>query len=309
MHTYCIEVWPSGTATGFGPVTPGSNPGTSDYSSRGYDIEGIAAIVLAGGKGVRMKSDLPKVLHTLLGRPLISHVLDNLEKAGITNIHVVVGYRGELVIDATKDRANPVWQREQLGTGHAVMQAEAALEGFHGKVVVACGDVPLISAETFRTLIEESAREGVKAVVLTMALEQPAGYGRVVKDNAGRFERIVEEKDATQQEKLIREVNTGTYVFDGTYLFEGLRRINTDNAQGEYYLPDALRHIRDSGFMVKTVLMPDPVEGILQNEGNGIRHHGRQFVEGLFGNVKPGSVERNRRLSQYRPVKGGVEPF
>lgn len=217
--------------------------------------------MLAGGKGVRMKSDLPKVLQPFLGRPLIAHVLDNIEKAGVSDIYVIVGYRGELVIDAIGGRAVPVWQREQLGTGHAVMQAEEALAGFSGRVIIACGDVPLIRPETFRSLVQETEQDDVKAVVLTMLLDNPRGYGRVIKDAAGRFERIVEEKDAAPEEKNIREVNSGTYVFDKQFLFEGLRRVDTNNAQGEYYLPDALQYIRTSGYTVKTLLMKDPVEG------------------------------------------------
>ena len=218
-----------------------------------------------------MKSELPKVLQPFLGKPLIVHVLDNIEKAGISDIFVIVGYRGELVIEVIDGRAKPVWQREQLGTGHAVMQAEEAMAGFKGKVVIACGDVPLISPQTFRLLVEESNRENVKAVVLTMMLENPYGYGRVVKDGAGRFERIVEERDATPTEKEIREVNSGTYVFDKDFLFEGLRRINTNNAQGEYYLPDALHYIITSGFSVSTLRMKDPVEGSGVNTAEELR--------------------------------------
>lgn len=208
-----------------------------------------------------MKSDLPKVLHPFLGKPLIVHVLDNLQKAGVADTHVVVGYRGELVIDVVAGRASHVWQREQLGTGHAVMQAESALAGFNGKVIIACGDVPLIGPDTFRALVAASGQNGVMAVVLTMVLENPFGYGRIIKDGTGRFVRIVEEKDATPEEKKVREVNSGTYVFDKRLLFEGLRHINTNNAQGEYYLPDALQHVLASGFSVGTMLMADPIEG------------------------------------------------
>ncbi|MBN2159562.1 MAG: NTP transferase domain-containing protein [Spirochaetes bacterium] len=208
-----------------------------------------------------MKSDLPKVLQPFMGKPLIAHVLGNLKQAGVSDIYVVVGYRGELVIEAIGVSARHVWQREQLGTGHAVMQAESALAGFSGKVIIACGDVPLVSPETFRAMIAESEEEHVGAVVLTMSLEEPRGYGRVVFGSGGRFERIVEEKDATPEEKKIRVVNTGTYVFDSRFLFEGLRHVTTDNAQGEYYLPDALRFIISSGFTVKTMLLRNPVEG------------------------------------------------
>jgi bifunctional UDP-N-acetylglucosamine pyrophosphorylase/glucosamine-1-phosphate N-acetyltransferase len=224
-------------------------------------ISGVASIVLAGGKGVRMKSDLPKVLHPFFGKPLISHVLDSLARAGVDDIYVVVGYRGDKIIDAIKGRATPVWQHEQLGTGHAVMQARSALDGFSGRVIVACGDVPLLRPETFRMLIDESRNEEIKAVVLTMALENPSGYGRVKKDAAGNFLRIIEDRDASPVEREIHEVNTGTYIFDKVMLFEELSRIDTDNAQGEYYLPDVLSRIRSSGFAVKTLTLSDFHEG------------------------------------------------
>jgi bifunctional UDP-N-acetylglucosamine pyrophosphorylase / glucosamine-1-phosphate N-acetyltransferase len=208
-----------------------------------------------------MHSDLPKVLQPFLNRPLILHVLESLEKAGVADICVIVGYRGELVVEAVGARARTVWQHEQLGTGHAVMQAEGALDGFSGTVIVACGDVPLIRPETFRSMLAAAGAGDVKAVVLTMELNNPTGYGRILKDAAGNFRRIVEERDASADERTIREVNTGTYVFDKRLLFEGLKRINTDNAQGEYYLPDALEHIRARGFTVRTMLLKESIEG------------------------------------------------
>lgn len=219
------------------------------------------AIVLAAGKGVRMKSDLPKVLHVLAGKPLVLHVIDNLKKSGVDDIVVVVGYRGELVAEAVDGAARVVWQKEQLGTGHAVMQAESALRDFSGSVLIACGDVPLLGAETFKILLESAGSDSVKAVVVTMVQDNPHGYGRIVKDGNGNLERIVEEKDASAEIKKIREVNTGTYLFDARYLFEGLKTIGTDNAQGEYYLPDALQYIRKQGFLVKTLLLENAVEG------------------------------------------------
>ncbi len=208
-----------------------------------------------------MKSDLPKVLQPFLGRPLIVHVLDNLHKAGIDDIYVVVGYRGEQVIEVIRGRATAVWQREQRGTGHAVMQAEKALEGFGGRVIIACGDVPLVRPETFRSLVSMSEDPKTGAVVLTMRPENPTGYGRIVTDAAGNFVRIVEEKDATADEKKIPVVNSGTYIFDKGLLFRGLHRTDTRNAQGEYYLPDAMTHIVASGFRVRTMFLEDPREG------------------------------------------------
>lgn len=207
-----------------------------------------------------MKSDLPKVLHPLCGKSLIEHVVDSLNSAGIDDILVVVGYKGDEVIDKLGSRAKYVWQREQLGTGHAVMQAEEYFRNYDGDVIVACGDVPLIKPETFQALIKTSEDSRTGAAVLTMFQDNPAGYGRIVKDN-GEFLRIIEEKDADTEIKKIKEVNSGTYIFRSRYLFEGLKRINTDNAQGEYYLPDALNYILSEGLIVRTVPMADPVEG------------------------------------------------
>jgi len=207
-----------------------------------------------------MKSELPKVLHPLCGKPLIGYVVDSLKTAGIDDIVVVVGYRGNDVIDYLDNRVRFAWQHEQLGTGHAVMQAESIFSGFEGSIIVACGDVPLIRPETFRALMRESQKANTGAVVLTMVQDNPAGYGRIVKEN-GDFVRIVEEKDATDEERKITEVNSGTYIFNGRLLFEGLRRVTTNNAQNEYYLPDALEYILKSGFRVGTLKLADPVEG------------------------------------------------
>ena len=208
-----------------------------------------------------MNSELPKVLHPLFGKPLIKHVIEHLKGAGIDDIIVVVGYMGESVINAVGSSVEYVWQHEQLGTGHAVMQAEKTLEGFQGSVVLACGDVPLIRSVTFQRLIMESKKVGIKSSVLTMKLDNPTGYGRIVTDQNDNFIRIVEEKDTTLKEKRINEVNTGTYVFDKVLLFSGLETINIKNAQGEYYLPDALEYIRLSGGKVRKVLLEDSIEG------------------------------------------------
>ncbi len=207
-----------------------------------------------------MKSELPKVLHPLSGKSLIEYVVDSLNSAGIDDILVVVGYKGDEVIDKLGSRTNYVWQHQQLGTGHAVMQAEDYFRDYDGDVIIACGDVPLIKPETFQALISLAEDENTGAVVLTMIQDNPTGYGRIIKEN-GRFVRIVEEKDANDEQRKIKEVNSGTYIFKSRYLFEGLKRINTENAQGEYYLPDALNYIISSGLTVKTVPMKDPVEG------------------------------------------------
>lgn len=208
-----------------------------------------------------MKSELPKVLHPLLGKPLIQHVIDNIRQSGIDDITVVVGYKGEDVIREVGPSVTYVWQREQLGTGHAVLQAEDGFRGFEGKVVVACGDAPFISAKSFSQLAAQMDDGDVKASVLTMMQENPTGYGRMLKDDAGHLVRIVEEKDASPEQKLIKEVNSGTYVFDSALLFEGLKKIGNNNAQKEYYLPDVLVYMISKGFAVTTMPLQDPFEG------------------------------------------------
>jgi len=234
---------------------------TYNKKTQGEGQGAVASIVLAAGQGKRMKSDLPKVLHLLDGEPLIHHVVSNLKKSGVGQVVVIVGFHGDGVIEFLGDSVLYAWQHEQLGTGHAVLQAEEALADFTGPVIVACGDVPLIKPSTFSTLIDDFNNENVKAVVLSMKLDDPYGYGRIVKDKDGNFIRIVEEKDADDQERLIDEVNSGTYIFDKEYLFEGLKRVTCDNAQGEYYLPDALTYILESGYLIKTRLLENPIEG------------------------------------------------
>jgi bifunctional UDP-N-acetylglucosamine pyrophosphorylase/glucosamine-1-phosphate N-acetyltransferase len=208
-----------------------------------------------------MQSELPKVLHHLNGKSLIEYVVDSLNSAGIDNILVVVGYRGDDVVSRLGRRVNYVWQHEQLGTGHAVMQAEDYFRNYDGDILVACGDVPLIKPSTFRDLIGEGEKENTGAVVLTMIPENPFGYGRIVKDENGSFVSIVEEKDASEEEKKIKEVNSGTYLFNSSLLFEGLKSITNDNAQGEYYLPDVLSYVLNRGYTVKTSLLEDTQEG------------------------------------------------
>lgn len=208
-----------------------------------------------------MQSELPKVLHPLNGKSLIEYVVDSLNLAGIDDILVVVGYRGEEVISRLGSRVNYVWQHEQLGTGHAVMQAEDYFKNYDGDIVVACGDVPLIKTSTFRNIISEGEGESTGAVVLTMNQANPHGYGRIVKDSKGTFVSIVEEKDASQEERKIKEVNSGTYLFKSSLLFEGLKSVTTDNAQGEYYLPDVLSYIVRRGYNIKTSLLADSQEG------------------------------------------------
>jgi bifunctional UDP-N-acetylglucosamine pyrophosphorylase / glucosamine-1-phosphate N-acetyltransferase len=201
----------------------------------------VLAIVLAAGKGTRMKSDLPKVLVPVGGRPMVRYVVDALRSAGVPRIVVVVGYRADLVRDELADEPGVEFaeQREQLGTGHAVMMCRDALEGHDGAVVIVAGDSPMLQAESIATLLEAPFGTSQAACILGTAYRpDPHGYGRILRDEEGFFAGIVEEKDATPEQRAITEINVSTYVFDSRELLAALDQLRTDNSQGEYYITD-----------------------------------------------------------------------
>ncbi|MGV8083499.1 MAG: bifunctional UDP-N-acetylglucosamine diphosphorylase/glucosamine-1-phosphate N-acetyltransferase GlmU [Coriobacteriia bacterium] len=219
-----------------------------------------AALVLAAGEGTRMKSDKPKVAHEILGRPMVNWVIAAARKAGCERVIVVTGHGAEMVGDLIGDTESVV-QDQQLGTGHAVMCAREALAGYVGSLVVLSGDTPLITADTISGLIAMRETNGAALTLLTAHLSDPAGYGRIVRDRAdGSVARIVEEKDATLQERAITEVNTGTYCFDAPVLFAHLDRLGRENAQGEYYLTDMIEIFNAEGLMVSANVTDDPYE-------------------------------------------------
>lgn len=223
------------------------------------------AIILAAGEGKRMKSKLPKVLHPVCGRPMLAHVLEVAEASGIEESIVVVGHGAEEVKKSLPARVKTVTQEQQLGTGHAVLMAQEHLEDA-ALVLVLCGDGPLITPETLQELIRLHRMEGNGATVLTAGLENPQGYGRIVRDGQGAFKGIVEDKDATPEEKLIREVNSGTYCFQGKALKQALPMLKNENAQGEYYLPDVLPLIQAQGLRIGLYQAPDHQEIMAVND-------------------------------------------
>ncbi|MGE5544707.1 MAG: bifunctional UDP-N-acetylglucosamine diphosphorylase/glucosamine-1-phosphate N-acetyltransferase GlmU [Bacillota bacterium] len=209
----------------------------------------ITGVILAAGKGVRMHSRLAKVLHPVAGVPMVSHVVSAAFAAGVDRLVMVVGHGREQVMEVmSASGVQFVVQEQQLGTGHALLQAEAAVEESE-IILVLCGDTPLLQAQTLETLIKYHREHQAAATVLTARLEHPEGYGRIVRDELGDIVRIVEEKDASPQEKEIREINSGIYCFDKE-VFQILKHLNTDNAQGEYYLTDALVEYRLKGCRV-----------------------------------------------------------
>ncbi|MBO6179146.1 MAG: bifunctional UDP-N-acetylglucosamine diphosphorylase/glucosamine-1-phosphate N-acetyltransferase GlmU [Selenomonadaceae bacterium] len=198
----------------------------------------LVTVILAAGKGTRMKSKLPKVLHKVAGKPMVNHVLDAAKAAGAVRNIVVTGFGGEMVRQAID--AECVEQKEQLGTGHAVLQTKELLEGTDGVVMVLCGDTPLLTGELLTSLYEAHKRIGGVATVLTAIVPNPMGYGRVIRRPDETFLKIVEEKDATEEEQRVKEINSGIYCFNIKELFSALAEVKNDNAQGEYYLPDVL---------------------------------------------------------------------
>lgn len=220
----------------------------------------VDAVVLAAGKGTRMKSDLPKVLHRIADRPLLDHVLDAVEAVGITHTVVVVGHEAALV-EKSCQRAGLdfVLQEPQLGTGHAVQVAVDSLRK-GGYCVVLAGDVPLLRSSTLQSLIDGTVSSGAAAVVLTCVVEDAGAYGRVVKDDSGQVLRIVEAKDANEAELAIGEYNTGVFCFRTDLMIEALGSLTTDNQQGEYYLTDTVAYLVNAGQRVAAVATHDPGE-------------------------------------------------
>jgi len=216
------------------------------------------AIVLAAGKGIRMKSDLPKVFHPLAGKPMLEYVILTLKKLEVGGIYVVVGHKKELIIDYFKDwNIIFVEQKEQLGTGHAVMQAEPHLKKFSGRVLVLAGDVPLLKVETLRHLMDFHIQHHSSATVLTAELPDAGNYGRIIRNQAGLILKIVEKKDANPNELKIREINTGTFCFESKPLFSALSEVKPENAQQEYYLTDTIEILKNQGLPVFAWLAPD----------------------------------------------------
>lgn len=211
----------------------------------------LAVVILAAGKGSRMNSNLPKVLHEVGGRPMVNWVVDTAHMIGADPVVVIVGHRHTLVESKLADEA--VWfalQGEQKGTAHAVEQTRSQLENFDGDILVLSGDVPGLKAETLIKLIKAHRNSGAVASMLTADVEHPTGYGRIVKDENGLLVTVVEEKDATDDQRAIREINSGIYIFQAERLFDTLPLVKNKNNQQEYYLPDVLYLLREQNLPI-----------------------------------------------------------
>lgn len=223
-----------------------------------------SAIILAAGKGVRMRSQMPKVVHQVAGRPMVWYVVNAVREAGIDDITLVVGHGREMVEKALEgENLHFAVQEQQLGTGHALMQAQDSIDPANTLIVLA-GDTPLLEGATVKKLLEYHQQQGAEATVLSAVLPDPYGYGRIIRQADGGLERIVEEKDASPEEKKIAEINTGMYCFQASSVFNALAQINTANAQGEYYLTDVLPILKKGGYKVAVLAIEeiDQIHGI-----------------------------------------------
>jgi bifunctional UDP-N-acetylglucosamine pyrophosphorylase / glucosamine-1-phosphate N-acetyltransferase len=251
------------------------------------DSAPVKAIVLAAGRGSRMGGDLPKVLHELDGKPLVTYAVDSARAAGAKTVVVVVGYRAELVMAELADSGvDFAVQAEQRGTGHAVLAAREHLEEGEGDILVLYGDMPLLSAPTLRQLIAHRRKTGAAAAALTLVIDSPPDFGRIVRDADGRVIRVVEVKDADADELAIREVNVGAYCFEARSLLPVLERLRTDNAQGEYYLTDAVGILVQDGHRVETIATGDIEETLGINDLPHLAFAGKlediRYAESLY---------------------------
>lgn len=220
----------------------------------------VMAVILAAGKGTRMKSKKSKLVQKIYGKEIVKRAAQNAQKAGVNNIVAVVGYMKEEVMAVLGEQAQYAVQEEMLGTGHAVMQASKYLEGRKGKVLVLNGDVPLIRPETLNRLLNKSIENKEYATLLTAIYDNPKGYGRIIRDEGGNIEGIVEEKDTTEAQKEIKEINAGIYCFDIEELLKALKEIKPNNAQGEYYLTDVIEIMNAKGLRTGAVIVEDNTE-------------------------------------------------
>ena len=223
----------------------------------------LTICILAAGKGNRMKSATPKVLHEINGKPMIHHVLNTAKKLQPEKIIIVVGFKKELVINSTKDfGVSFATQNEQKGTAHAVQQCNIELNNFKGNLLVLSGDVPLITQNTLMTLIKTHNTENSKGSILSTYFNNPFGYGRIVRDENNNFKKIVEHKDASEQELNITEINSGTYIFDCETLFKKINLIKNNNSQSEYYLTDIFDYLQNEDISVVLTKKNQEIYGI-----------------------------------------------
>ena len=233
----------------------------------------LRVVILAAGKGTRMNSDLPKVLHKLQSKPLIDYVIDESELLNPKEIILVVGFKKESVIKHTQSRINLNYatQIEQLGTGHAVLQTNELLKNRKGHILILYGDVPNIKASTLQPIVNDHISNNRDLTLITAEIDDPTGYGRIIRDKNGNLLKIVEEKDCSDDEKKIKEWNPGIYIFKIPEVFKILNNIKTNNASKEYYLTDAIGLAQQSNMQIKAIKIKNSDEVIGVNTADQLK--------------------------------------
>ena len=243
----------------------------------------LATIILAAGQGTRMKSDLPKVVFELAGKPMINRVVETAQKIDSDLIVVVVGHKKEMVINVVpkSEKIKFVEQKEQNGTGHAVMVTKDIFKDFEGDVFILCGDVPLLRFETLDKMLKQHREIKAACTVLTVVMNDTLKYGRIVRNKEGNIQRIVEHKDASNEEKKIKEINTAIYCFDAQSMFSALDKIDNHNSQNEYYLTDTLEILNNEKKIVTSVILEDMAEASGVNSKEQLAKLEQEFYKRL----------------------------
>ena len=251
-----------------------------------------AAIILAAGRSTRMVTDMPKVLHEVCGRPMLAYVVDACRAAGVQRIIAVVGYQKEQVIQAFANEPDIIWveQTEQKGTGHAAMVCREALADFDGNVVVIAGDMPLLRSETLQLLVDTHKKQNCAVTLATAVLANPTGYGRIVRDEYGNLQGIVEESDCTDEQRRITEINPSYYCFDKGLLLSALDQLKPDNVKGEYYITDALHILVQQGHRVVAITAVKAEEAVGVNSRMQLADAGRIMQNRIQSNLMQNGV-------------------
>jgi len=237
-------------------------------------------IILAAGKGTRMKADKPKVIFELAGKPMITRVIETADKINSDIIAIVVGYKQEMVINCISARKEITFveQKEQNGTGHAVMVCKEIFKDYDGDIFILCGDVPLLRYQTLLNMLELHRKNSAECTVLTAIMDDPAMYGRIVRNEDGNVNKIVEFKDSDESVKKIKEINTGIYCFDSYSLFAALNKIDNNNNQNEFYLTDTLEILNNMGKKVISVILEDMIEATGVNSKEQLQELEEQYI-------------------------------
>ena len=220
-------------------------------------MQNTAVVIMAGGQGKRMKSNLPKVLHKIAGKPMLTYVVKIINKLNLKKKIMITGYKGEKIRELIGNEIEYAEQTEQLGTAHAVLQSKQLLDNFNGNVLILSGDVPFLKLETLKKFLKLHQDNDLSCSLLTALIDNPQGYGRVIRDSNKNITRIVEQADLNENEKEINEINAGIYCFEKKLLFQALEKITPNNKQNEYYLPDVLKYILDKGLKIGNVILED----------------------------------------------------